>query len=185
MGLLAGKVSAVVSGGQADSGARQAPWAERGGSMSGDCSTTRSIGRARGRHCSNGRDPRRARLVGRAEALRWGSRRRRQQGHGLMMLSDWPRLRSGTAGSVSSARPRPQKGWRPCVPQRSAGARSAAAWGSRRLCGHSTSDRPYDGVVAPPAAKIPDTFSVGSVTRAIRNAGSIDVGCFRPSPYEG
>ena len=36
------------------------------------------------------RNPRRARLVRRAEAWRWSSLWRREHGHGLALLSDWP-----------------------------------------------------------------------------------------------
>jgi putative transposase len=39
------------------------------------------------------RNPLRARLVRRAEAWRWGSLWRREQGHGLALLADWPLAR--------------------------------------------------------------------------------------------
>jgi putative transposase len=90
------------------------------------------------------RNPLRARLVRRAEAWRWGSFWRRERGHGLALLADWPLPRPGD--------------WRDTVNQRETPAELEA------LRAAAQRGRPYGG-----SAWLKDAvrrFDLGSTVRA-------------------
>ena len=124
------------------------------------------------------RNPLRAGLVRRPEAWRWGSLWRRERGHGLELLSDWPIAcpddwlqfvnRAGAAAEARDA------------------ARFGTAWaavrrallGRRGWCGSSISAPPCAPAAARSRQLVPDASSLapGPRVRSTRRGGS---GCGR------